>query len=86
MNEIRARELFDVYPDSDLMPLPDPLPNETISTYLSWIPEADSDYGDTLFRFLILELHGCQRAEARRRMRVAMDDLQCVLNSLEREP
>ena len=86
MNEIRARELFDGYPDSDLMPLPDPLPNETISTYLSWIPEADSDYGDTLFRFLILELHDCDRAEACERLQTAINDLQCVMNSLEREP
>ena len=84
MSEVRASEIFDRYPDSDLIELPKAnCRTKTISTYLDWIPAASQHFGDTLLQFVLLELNGCDRSTSIERLQVAIDDLQTLKEGLE---
>jgi hypothetical protein len=82
MSNLRALEIFDGYPDGDLIPLPEPMTNESVSTYLKWIPNAHQHFGDTLFQFVLFELRDCDRSTACARLQRAIADLKSLKESL----
>lgn len=76
------QDLYESYPDSDLLPCGPPEPGTPPSIY------ADHAKGDTLFQFLVRELFGDEEtagntAEQWRRLQRAHDDIMAVAARLK---
>jgi hypothetical protein len=80
---VTALQIYNAYPDSDLLLLEPPDKNESIKDFSSKI----ADCGDTLFKFIIYELSDCtdDTNECLRRLYRAMHDLDtmCDIIALE---
>lgn len=80
---IQAKLVYDAYPDSDLLAIEPPLPDEGCASYVQRIGR---DFGDSLFYFILAELSedhldGIDGAE---RLSRALDDLDSVRAALMR--
>jgi len=78
---IKAKTIFDAYPDSDLLSLLPPSDDATVGEYLK---TCDADFGDTLFLFILKELNDdCEDADdAFRRINNAIEQLTAVRDAL----
>lgn len=81
-NPVRPRDIYTLYPDSDLLGAPVPHVRERLDTYFK---RAGKDFGDTLFLFLLNEC--CEEEEISfdeilRRLDRAVEDIQAIRDGL----
>jgi hypothetical protein len=82
---ITPKQVFDAWPDNDLLPFDPPRKGETYVQYKERIGD-EALSSDRLFRFVLAELCGEEdlpAEEADRRMERAIEDLETVRRKLE---
>lgn len=82
---VTPKDIYDVYPGSDLLALFPPEENETFAAYKKRMGgrEGILDCGDTLFAFLLFEAEDAalDHKEVMRRFTVARNDIDLVLEA-----
>jgi hypothetical protein len=71
-----------------LLKVRDPADSQVTNSVLSFadLDEANEDFGDSLFRFMLHDLTDCDRDQAVGRLQVAIDELISVADAIVAEP
>lgn len=82
---LRPIDVYNAYPESDLIPLPKPEPTDTFEYYISVADHRDIRYcGDTLYAFILFELcSAISDEDALHRIQTAIRDLQSIENKIQ---
>lgn len=85
---VTALEIYDAYPESDLIPVDLPLEHETVPAYIKRIGRKNlCECGDTLFAFIFFELSDSDEGDDREgcihMLDVALRDVMAVKHALE---
>lgn len=84
---VTAADIYYAYPCVDILPLDEPLENETVPEYIKRLGGNDEllHCGDTLFAFILFELSDSEnREECVHALNVALRDIVSVKTALEK--
>lgn len=82
---LKPIDIYSVYPEADLIPLPKPEPTDTFEYYVGIAGARDIRHcGDTLYAFILFEMcNALSDEDALQRIQTAIRDLQAIENKIQ---